>query len=255
LFNLIFPFSFSFLFFVCKFVVALCFLGFAGVCDLRTRLVGNKVWVVFVPVGVVFAVVECLLFSSGSWLWLVGSWLLTVVVCLGVWRVGLFGGADCKCLICLGFCFPFFPLTVLGGFVWFVLFVAVVLGFGCNVSLMLFYNVVDRLRGWSWFVGLEDLSLLKKVVLLFCASRVRVERLGVDGFFWVPCEDGFGGVRVFGVRGADVVGVVERLRDGAGARSYVWAVRGVPLVWFLFWGLIVVVGVWLVVLLSMFFAL
>jgi Flp pilus assembly protein protease CpaA len=246
LFNLIF--SFPFLFFLCKFVVALVFLGVAGVCDMRTRLVSNKVWLVFAPVGLVFAVIECLLFGgSGMWLWLVGSWLVTVIVSLGVWRVGVFGGADCKCLICLGLMFPFFPLSVLGGFVGLVLLVGVLLGFGCNVSLMLFWNVVDKLRGWPWFDDFGDASLFKKLCVLFCATRVRVERL--DGLFWSPCENGAGGFFVFGVR-HDVAGAVERLRNVVGAKSYVWAVRSLPLVWYMFLSLLVVSVVWLMLLSS-----
>jgi Flp pilus assembly protein protease CpaA len=236
------------LFVVLKLVVALCFLVPAAFSDVRSRLVSNKIWLMFVPVALVLAVVEAALFTSSLTAWglLFGSYGATIVCSLVAFRFGWFGGADVKCFICLGLLFPFFPLTFLPGFLLVVFLAASLLCFGVQVVSMFCYNVVDKLRGYSWFDGVKGASTFRKLFMLFSATRVRVERL--NGLFWLPREDGG---RLL-LRGSSDPVVVERLQNGVSAKSFVWAERTVPFILYLTFGLVVVSAVWVTVI-SLFF--
>jgi len=110
------------IFLVVKVVVACVFLGYASVLDVRFRRVCNCVWLCFFPLALGLSVFEFLFFGYSGVLFVFGC-VLPAGFALACFYIGEFvcgggfGGADAKCLVCLGVLFPFFPGTQLVGFV------------------------------------------------------------------------------------------------------------------------------------------
>ncbi|MCX8203194.1 MAG: prepilin peptidase, partial [Nitrososphaeria archaeon] len=110
-------------------------LAVASYQDVKTREIEDRVWLVSGAAGAVLTVAE-ILATPGYPLAAAGlSALLTAVIAVGVFYLGLYGGADAKALLVAGatlplsswigsayevwrqgssFANPFFPLTLLG---------------------------------------------------------------------------------------------------------------------------------------------
>ena len=209
---------------VLKVVVSLWFLLVASSHDLKSRLVPNGVWKYFLPIAFLFGVVECVLFGFVAVSWFFVSVGLTCALAFGGFYFKLFGGADAKCLLCLGLCFPFFPFTYLPGFVFFVFLVGSAIAVCYNIMLMGLYNGFDLVRGCLCF---PRVVWWRKVALFFGATRVSVSK--VDGLMWASCES-----------------VVSDQPDGGGG---VWARFQGAFVWYLTCGFAVGLGVWVAALL------
>ena len=107
-------------------LVSLFFLVVGSISDLKTREVDDKVWLFYGPLGVVLTAVRVVL--DPSLFVLVGiSFAIVFIISMGLFYLGLTGGADAKAIICLGltlplppsswhpligFVHPFFPLVV-----------------------------------------------------------------------------------------------------------------------------------------------
>jgi len=213
--------------YILKVVFALYFLLVASSYDLKSRLVPNFVWKWFLPVAVMFGVVECVLFGFVAVSWLFVSVGLTCALAFGGFYFKLFGGADAKCLLCLGLCFPFLPFTLMP------VFVSLVFVAGCMFVLVSDFvstvlgNLVDLVRGCLRFpVGA---GLWRKFVLFFGATQVKVSKL--DGLAWVP--------------------VVSDVSSDSVAGGVVWAKHRGAFIWALTVGFLVVLFCWAVQLLKL----
>ncbi len=91
-------------------VLALLILAYACYSDIRKRSVSNIVWLVMVGVGIAFAG-YCIVVQGMSFLIpLVFSVVITGAVSYAFFRLGLFGAADAKALICIAVLFPSLPM-------------------------------------------------------------------------------------------------------------------------------------------------
>ena len=139
----------------------------------------------FAPVAGILTAVNVLLTNSMSVLWLMlFSFAITSVLAVIAFYLGLFGGADAKALICLsiavpvyprvfqpalGFASPFFPVSVLFYAAMFASLTAV---------FILVSNMVWKLKsGMEFFNGFEGESVLKKMLVLFTAKKLKMESL------------------------------------------------------------------------------
>ena len=88
--------------------VAFCFccLIYASLSDLKTRTVGNWLWVFMAAVGVPLATCGILTHAAHTAVQLIFSVLSTSVLAFFCFRLGLFGGADAKALICISLLIP-----------------------------------------------------------------------------------------------------------------------------------------------------
>lgn len=244
--------------------------------DVKTREIDDRVWLVSGTAGAVLTVAEVIV-TPGYPLLAAGlSALLTAVIALGVFYLGLYGGADAKALLVaavtvplspwLGteyaawqgsfFVNPFFPLTLLGN----ALLLSLLLIPSCLAC-----NLYARLRGEVLFEGVSA-SPLQKLAALLTAVRVRpstaasvhfnlIERPATNREKLPKPEAGGAGVSESGA--VPQVGLWElklfsrisdedydREKDAqsrtlAGLRRKVWATPAIPMIVFLLAGYLV----------------
>lgn len=98
-----------------KVILCAAALGLASVQDWRTREVGDTIWLVMGCCGAALSALELLInFSYFRLAALALSAALCFALGLGLYYLGFFGGADAKCLWCLGATLPSNPLEKLG---------------------------------------------------------------------------------------------------------------------------------------------
>jgi preflagellin peptidase FlaK len=144
---------------------------FTSYLDLKYREIPDKVWIIFGGVGVVLSLYEI---SSGvtSWLNLVIAVGLAAVIGMGIFFLGLYGGADGKALIVLALLLPYYhpphsgiysiaPLIVLTN--------GVLLSMLLPIALLIL-NSVRVMRGQKIFEGFDE-SFSRKILAAFLGYR------------------------------------------------------------------------------------
>jgi preflagellin peptidase FlaK len=179
--------------------VALCAvaLGVASVQDWRTREVDDVIWLVMGCCGAALTISElCMDFSQYRLTVLALSAVLCFALGLGLYYLGFFGGADAKCLWCLGVTLPFNPLeglsfnslgpqnpvfsiSIFNNSILTAAFLAL------GIALL---NVVRRTRG-PLFIGNEERSFLKRLIAVVIGYRVRVSKVLEKRDFYFPLEN------------------------------------------------------------------
>ena len=110
--------------------ILLCFV-IASYYDIKTREVNNNLWLIMLPLGLVFCSYELLL----SFFTVLTSFLIVTTFALGCWRLKQIGGADAKAIIIIGLFFPYWMY----GLPFSILAVSV----GCT-ALIIFYGIQKK---------------------------------------------------------------------------------------------------------------
>jgi len=166
-------------------VFSLLILAYACYSDIRKRSVSNIVWLVMMGVGIAFAgyyIIQGMSFLIP----LIFSATITGAVSYIFFRLGLFGAADAKALICIALLFPTQPRFIIlsHNFPLFDASVPVVFPFALTVLLnaavlasvvpisLLFRNLHS--------LGLKEFT--RNAAMCFIAYRVNIDGLRSDGF-------------------------------------------------------------------------
>jgi len=180
-----------------KVVLCATALGLASAQDWRTREVSDVIWLAMGSCGATLTAVELLIdFSHFHLMVLVLSAALCFALGLGLHYLGFFGGADAKCLWCLGVALPFNPLEKLG-FDSFgpqnpifsisifdnSILTAVLLALGITLS-----NAVKRTKG-PLFTDNEERSFWKRLIAVAVGYRVRISEVLKKKDFYFPLEE------------------------------------------------------------------
>lgn len=172
-------------------------LGLASIQDWRTREVSDFLWLVMGPIGAAMTIVELALNFSLS---LLVIFVISTSSCLllgfGLYYLGFFGGADAKCLWCLGVTVPINPLKNLAfnplGPENPVFSISVFNNSILTAALLalgiLLFNVFRRIRG-PLFTSGEEGSLLKRGIVIMLGYKMRVSRFLKKRDFYFPLED------------------------------------------------------------------
>ncbi len=167
-------------------VFSLLILAYACYSDIRKRSVSNIVWLVMAGVGIAFAVYFTVAQGMSFLIPLIFSATFTGAASYIFFRLGFFGAADAKALICIAVLFPtqpsftilsyHFPLfdasvTVVFPFALTVLLNAAVLALAVPISL--FFRNLHSL-------GLKE--FMRNAALCFVAYRVNIDGLRSDRF-------------------------------------------------------------------------
>jgi hypothetical protein len=140
------------------------------------------------------------------------------VFALGFFCLGGFGGADCKCLICLGLLFPFVPGFEVVGFVFFVFVVG---AFVCMFVECL-HNFICNFVSWRRDGFLFSYSVPWYVRFYVVFNYCKVKLSLVDGLFYLPMQSAEG---KFDFRKSDTA-----VADKIGALN-AWCHDGEAMVW------------------------
>jgi preflagellin peptidase FlaK len=224
------------------------------VFDLRTREVSDWVWLVYGPMGLLLTLFGLFLDSSYLILTII-SIGMTTLLSLALFYFGLFGGADAKASICLGIALPLVPsaYSTLFGYVHpFLPIVVVLTGFVCSVSVAFWLglrNLLLRLhQGEQMFEGVHHEPWWRKLSASLTGYPADVSKLR-STFYLYPieevAEDSTGvhlRFRLFFSAEADrdqMVSDFVKSLDKVGSPSRVWVSPGLPMLLFMFVGLIV----------------
>ena len=167
-------------------VFSLLILTYACYSDIRRRSVSNIVWLVIAGVGIAFAGYYIAVQGMSSLTPLIISAIITSVVSYIFFRLGLFGAADAKALICIAVLFPAQPsFTILSyKFPLFEASVPVVFPF----ALIVLLNAAVLALAVPIFLFLHNLQsfglreFTRNAALSFVAYRVSIDELRGDGF-------------------------------------------------------------------------
>jgi preflagellin peptidase FlaK len=235
--------------------ISLIFLAFAAWCDLKTREVSDKAWLVYGPLGLALTVYR--LWVEPSLLLLNAASIgLSILAAFGLVFFGLTGGADGKALICLGLTLPLPPRTlnpVLGYF--HPLFPIVVLYTAYIVSISVaFWMLGKNLTLWArlksgMFQGLEQEPAWKKVLAFITGFPTQLSQLR-STFYLYPMEevveDEGGAHRTLETYSSadvdrdQVLSEFEGSLKKVGSPSMVWVTPGIPLLVFVLIALVIV---------------
>jgi Flp pilus assembly protein protease CpaA len=178
---------------ILRIAVALAFLGYASVRDIKGREVPDKVWVLSIPVCLIFTVLDV---YAGNVVLSDVVISLTLALALGflLFYIGFYGGADSKGLLLIAAAAPSF-LYERGSFVRIVFPMPILFIFFCAIVLSALYplmiltlNLVDLSRGLDPLRGVVEENPLKRLLLLATARRVSFIELKESGLRYLPSE-------------------------------------------------------------------
>ena len=234
-------------------IITLFFFGLGSYFDLKTREVDDWVWLAYGPIGLALTVVRLLVDPSTLILTLI-SIAITTAVSFGFFYFGLFGGADCKAIICLGLTMPLPPSSfqpVLGYLHPVFPVVVVVTGFICSAAIAVWYgfrNLATYLaRKEHMFEGLQGEGSWRKAMACILGYRAEVSKLR-STFYLYPMEEVVQGaegahraLKLFMDAETDREPLVSELSTSLTKLGYegkVWVTPGIPMLLFILIGLI-----------------
>lgn len=167
-------------------VLALLILAYTGYADIRKRSVSNIVWLVMMGAGIAFAGYRTAVQGVSFLIPLGFSVGITGAVSYAFFRLGLFGAADAKALICIAVLFPSQPMVSIFSyhFPLFDTYIPTIFPFALIVLLsaavlalvvpiyLLFRNLHRS--------GLKE--LMGNASMCFVAYRANIDELGSDRF-------------------------------------------------------------------------
>jgi preflagellin peptidase FlaK len=205
---------------------------YAAYQDLKTREIDDRVWYVAAPIGLVLTLVQAWVTPGYPVFIALFSALMTIALALGIFYIGLYGGADAKALMMLAVTMPVFlnagadmsplyPLTVLGN----GLVLSLVL-----IPVLLVVNAAWRLRKGrgSLFEGIKA-TTAQKVIALFTAIKVKPEIATSIHFNLVETTDANGGRTLKLFNRVEDEDVPKKIPEGA---QYVWVTPAIPMIVF-----------------------
>lgn len=216
----------------------------ASIYDIKFREVPDELWLLYGPTGLLLTVIQTvtndlkLLQTAGL------SLLVTSILSITIFYLGLFGGADAKALICLSLTIPtpptfkktvdtlpLFPITVFNNSV---------LTAALLTLAFLTYNLTWKLKtGKELFHDLESEPAYRKLTALMTGYKIEVGKLAEKQFTY-PLEkveiDEDGKVVRRLVLSARLEGdeeVERRLSSMRGLNCEVWATPALPFLIFI----------------------
>jgi preflagellin peptidase FlaK len=164
----------------------LLLLAYAGYSDIRKRSVSNIVWLVLSVVGIAFAGYRTVVQGASFLLPLICSATITSALSFLFFRLGFFGAADAKALICISLLFTTQPMFTLSSHHFPIFGASLPLIFPFAVIVLLNAAVLALAVPISlFFRNLYSLGLkkfIRNAALCFVAYRVNINELRSDRF-------------------------------------------------------------------------
>ena len=213
-----------------RIALALAMLGTASFLDLRKREVSDLLWVAFgIAAGIIYV------FDFPASPAMVGmSLALTAGISFGIYKSGMFGGADALCLVVLAAIVPTYSGQVALSQVTFHP-IAPLIVLSNAIILSLFGVVVNIAKNFTYarnsgglFAGLEHESPMRKTVALLIGYRMKEQPR-----YAFPIETTVDGKRRFDFALKSAENAEYE------ARSDVWVMSGMPLLVYMLAGFIV----------------
>jgi preflagellin peptidase FlaK len=240
-------------------LVSLLFLVIGAVYDLRIREVPDKIWLGYGLIALAITTIR--LYSGLESIYLMTiSIVSSVILVIVMARLGVFGGADAKAMVCLSLAVPLVPVGFRYAVLWFLApffpLIILALGYLLSFSMALFLalrNICDYLRyGSSIFDGLHDESFVKKIFVVLTGYRCNVEMIKTSCFLYpmeriVPSKEGLRRQfdLSFSIAEEKSASLSSFLKDlpSVGNPNMIWVTPGLPMIVFFLLAVIVVIAV------------
>lgn len=211
------------------------------------------VWLFYAPLGLFLTLLQVFATGQGSLVGLGLSCLVLGGITVPLFYLGFFGGADVKAFISLSLALPFEIVSftpylgVISPLYSMSIFQNAVLASAVTGVILLFNNILWRVRtGEEFFEGLDDVSLIKRLLALFTGYKVDLSELKRK-FYLVPMEKlsrGENGklirsLKLFVGTDVDRDALVAQLEDFAGDLGKIWVTPYLPYIVFIMIGLVV----------------
>jgi len=233
-------------------LVTLFFFALSSVFDLKTREVDDKVWLVYGSSGVALTAFRLVLDPSTLIVTAISIAIATVLA-LGIFYFGLFGGADAKAIICLGLTLPLVPRSlpsVLGYPHPFFPVTVMIMGYICSASAAVWFGVRNSLTyvrdKQNMFDGLEEESRWRKLMAFFTGYRASVPKLRSTFYLYpmedIPADATKRSFKFFFDAEIDRDQLVSKFVESLskiGFQGEVWVTPGLPMLLFIFIGLVI----------------
>jgi preflagellin peptidase FlaK len=161
-------------------LTSIALLAYASIEDVKKREISDRIWLIFTLFGLATRAIDLAYFPNlGHFLDIVISIAIPTILFLGLFYLGLFGGADAKALICIalsnpkppsslpllvGYLLPYYSLSIFDN--------SVILSLSI-IPLNLAFNLSWLISGRKLFEGLEEEATWKKVVAFFTCRKAR----------------------------------------------------------------------------------
>jgi len=224
-----------------KYLVLFGALALASYQDVRTREIEDKIWLIAGAICAVLTAYEALTLPSYPIIFALASIGLTALLAIGIYFLGLYGGADAKALIVIAvtlplsssaagsFYSPFFPLTVLGN----ALLCSLVL-----VPACLIYNVAWRISRRKALFGGIRAGILTKIGALLTGIKVKPKTAELVHFNTIEVYADGDPTRLKLFSKVTDEGKVKLIDEKA---DYVWVTPAIPMLVFFLVGFIMAV--------------
>jgi preflagellin peptidase FlaK len=233
--------------------VSIIFFALGSYFDIKTREVSDKVWLLYGPIGATLTTARVVL-EPPTLILTLESIGLTTVVSLGLFYLGLFGGADAKAIICLGLTIPLPPTIfspIIGYLHPFFPVAVVILGFVLSISVAIWLGARNLLlflsQGPHMFDGITKESAWRKFTACISGYPANPSHLTTTNYLY-PMEkivdDNENAHREFHLfysaevdREKMISEYLEKLPK-VGSPSRVWVSPGLPMLVFITLGII-----------------
>jgi preflagellin peptidase FlaK len=138
----------------------------ASILDLKSREISDKIWIGFGSLGLFLTFIE---FNSNSINLLqygIGI-AITSPIAYGIYRSGLFGGADAKALVAIAVLLPFYDMPFkMHGFIAFTVLTNATILTSAHIVHNVVRNFIDLMRGKTMFEGFEESATRKALAFM-----------------------------------------------------------------------------------------
>lgn len=138
----------------------------ASILDLKKREISDKIWISFGSFGLLLTAIE---FNSNSINLLQYGIGIAIIapITYGIYRTGLFGGADAKALVAIAVLLPFYdmPFKIHGFTAFTILTNATILTFAHIIHNMV-RNFIDLAKGRTIFEGFKESGARKALAFV-----------------------------------------------------------------------------------------
>ncbi|MEM1550234.1 MAG: A24 family peptidase C-terminal domain-containing protein [Candidatus Methanomethylicia archaeon] len=236
-----------------RYIVAIICFSLASLQDLKSREICDWIWIIMVAMGIPLLIYEATIKWMTIWMNLmVISILFSITIGLLTYKLDFFGGADSKAIIALSILMPIMPEEIAIKLGTHNIIPVSTFNNSMLISIMpaiylLMKNVYRIIIGENIFQGLEEESILKKLLAMATGYRIELKKLREKKFVYPIEELNFEGntikrrlnIRVGISIGEDKLNnIIKLYEEGLIGEGYIWVTPAMPLIVFMLIGLI-----------------
>ncbi len=233
---------------------AIILFTYASWSDWKYREIDDKIWMIMTLIGLISIIIELTTTHINSYelILMIISIALSFTIGFTLFYLDLFGGADSKALMALSILIPtsrhiglrnynshpIIPLAMLNN--------SIILSLSVSI-LILIKNLIDIIEGEKIFEEIENINLLKKILIIITSYRIPIEKLRSKKFIYPIEEISIHNGKIkrqvkirIGISfGEEELEKILEYADKGLISGKIWVTPGLPMIIFIFLGFII----------------